>query len=152
MAQVAGRAGRRDKQGKVCIQAYDADHRIIKQVVDNNYLEMYKDEITERKQFQYPPFTRLIFINMKHKDSNILNGASARFAAMLRTQLGTRVLGPEQPLVSRIRNYYIKQLIIKSDKATAIQKVKAVLKQTITDFNTENTFKGVIIQIDVDPY
>ncbi|KIO75482.1 primosomal protein N' [Pedobacter lusitanus] len=152
LSQVAGRAGRRDKQGKVCIQAYDADHRIIKQVVDNNYLEMYNDEIAERKQFHYPPFTRLIFINMKHKDSNILNAASARFAAMLRVQLGTRVLGPEQPLVSRIRNYYIKQLIIKSDKTTAIQKVKAVLKQTITDFNAENTFKGVIIQIDVDPY
>lgn len=152
LAQVAGRAGRRDTQGKVCIQAYDDNHRIIKQVVDNNYLEMYNDEIAERHQFQYPPFTRLIFINVKHKDSNLLNAASARFAAMLRAQLGTRVLGPEQPLVSRIRNYYIKQLIIKSDKATAIQKVKAVLKQTITDFNTENTYKGVIIQIDVDPY
>ncbi|MGY0041391.1 replication restart helicase PriA [Pedobacter sp. NJ-S-72] len=152
LAQVAGRAGRRDKQGKVCIQAYDADHRIIKQVVDNNYLEMYNDEIAERKQFHYPPFTRLIFINIKHKDSNLLNAASARFASMLRVQLGSRVLGPEQPLVSRIRNYYIKQLIIKSDKATAIHKVKAVLKQTIADFNAENTFKGVIIQIDVDPY
>ncbi|QNK61461.1 primosomal protein N' [Pedobacter sp. PAMC26386] len=152
LAQVAGRAGRRDKRGKVCIQAYDADHRIIKQVVDNNYLEMYNDEIAERKQFHYPPFTRLIFINVKHKDSNLLNAASARFASMLRVQLGSRVLGPEQPLVSRIRNYYIKQLIIKSDKATAIHKVKAVLKQTIADFNAENTYKGVIIQIDVDPY
>jgi len=152
LAQVAGRAGRRNKQGKVCIQAYDDNHRIIKQVVDNNYLEMYNDEIAERRQFHYPPFTRLIFINVKHKDANLLNAASARFAAMLRAQLGNRVLGPEQPLVSRIRNYYIKQLIIKSDKTDAIQKVKAILKQTISDFNTEKTFKGVIIQIDVDPY
>ena len=152
LAQVAGRAGRRNKQGKVCIQAYDDNHRIIKQVVDNNYLEMYNDEIAERRQFHYPPFTRLIFINVKHKDANLLNAASARFAAMLRAQLGNRVLGPEQPLVSRIRNYYIKQLIIKSDKTDAIQKVKAILKQTISDFNTEKNFKGVIIQIDVDPY
>lgn len=152
LAQVAGRAGRRDKQGKVCIQAYDADHRIIKQVVDNNYLDMFNDEIAERRQFHYPPFTRLIFINVKHKDSNLLNAAAARFATLLRAQLGTRVLGPEQPLVSRIRNYYIKQLIIKSDKSTAIHKVKAALKQTIADFNGENTFKGIIIQIDVDPY
>jgi len=152
LAQVAGRAGRRNKQGKVCIQAYDDNHRIIKQVVDNNYLEMYNDEIAERRQFHYPPFTRLIFINVKHKDANLLNSASARFAALLRAQLGNRVLGPEQPLVSRIRNYYIKQLIIKSDKTDAIQKVKAILKQTISDFNTEKTFKGVIIQIDVDPY
>lgn len=152
LAQVAGRAGRRSQQGKVCIQAYDDKHRIIKQVVDNNYLEMYTDEIAERQEFQYPPFTRLIFINVKHKDSNVLNAASAHFAAMLRAQLGTRVLGPEQPLVSRIRNYYIKQIIIKSDKSTAIQKVKNILKQTITDFNTESTYKGVIMQIDVDPY
>jgi len=152
LAQVAGRAGRRDKQGKVCIQAYDDKHRIIKQVVDNNYVEMYNDEIAERLEFHYPPFTRLIFINVKHKDVNVLNGAAARFASMLGAQLGSRVLGPEQPLVSRIRNYYIRQIIIKSDKSTAIQKVKAILKQTIIDFNTENTFKGVIIQIDVDPY
>jgi len=152
LAQVAGRAGRRDKQGKVCIQAYDDDHRIIKQVVDNNYVEMYNDEIAERKQFHYPPFTRLIFINVKHKDANLLNAAANRFAAMLRAQLGTRVLGPEQPLVSRIRNYYIKQIIIKSEKTAAIQKVKAVLRQTILDFNSEKTYKGVIIQVDVDPY
>jgi primosomal protein N' (replication factor Y) len=152
LSQVAGRAGRRDKQGKVCIQAYDDDHRIIKQVVDNNYLEMYNDEIAERKQFHYPPFTRLIFINVKHKDANLLNAAAAHFATLLRAQLGTRVLGPEQPLVSRIRNYYIKQLIIKSDKTTAIQKVKTILKQTIIDFNSEKAYKGVIIQVDVDPY
>ena len=152
LAQVAGRAGRRDKQGKVCIQAYDDDHRIIKQVVENNYIAMYNDEIEERRQFHYPPFTRLIFINVKHKDSNLLNAASAHFAALLRSQLGNRVLGPEQPLVSRIRNYYIKQLIIKSDKADAIQKVKGVIKQTITDFNSEKAYKGIIIQVDVDPY
>lgn len=152
LAQVAGRAGRRSQQGKVCIQAYDDDHRIIKQVVDNNYLAMYTDEIAERQQFHYPPFTRLIFINVKHKDANVLNAAAARFADMLKVPLGNRVLGPEQPLVSRIRNYYIKQLIIKADKHTAIQKVKSILKQTITDFNAELLFKGVMMQIDVDPY
>jgi len=153
LAQVAGRAGRRDKQGKVCIQAYDDNHRIIKQVVENDYLGMYNDEIAERKQFMYPPFSRMIFLNIKHKDANLLNVAAMQFAAILRSQLGSnRVLGPEQPMVSRIRNYYIKQLIIKSDKSTAIQKVKAVLKQCITDFNSDARFKGVIIQIDVDPY
>ena len=152
LAQVAGRAGRRDRQGKVCIQAYDDDHRIIKQVVNNDYTAMYEDEIAERRQFHYPPFTRLIFINVKHKDASLLNAAAARFASLLRAQLGNRVLGPEQPLVSRIRNYYIKQIIIKSDKSTAIQKVKSVLKQTITDFNAEKPYKGVIIQVDVDPY
>ncbi len=152
LAQVSGRAGRRDKQGKVCIQAYDSGHRIIKQVISNNYLEMYNDELEERKQYNYPPFTRLIFINVKHKDANVLNTAAQYLANVLRSQLGNRILGPEQPLISRIRNYYIKQIVIKTEKNVAIQKVKIVLKDTIKDFNSQKDFKSVITQIDVDPY
>ncbi|WP_199140937.1 replication restart helicase PriA [Pedobacter sp. ASV12] len=152
LAQVAGRAGRRDKQGKVCIQAYDDSHRIIKQVMENNYLQMYADEMDERKQFNYPPFTRLIFINVKHKDAHVLQVASNQLASALRQQLGNRILGPEQPLVARIRNYYIKQIIIKIEKAAPVQKVKTILKDTIRDFNAQKDFKSVITQIDVDPY
>ncbi|RZK56547.1 MAG: primosomal protein N', partial [Pedobacter sp.] len=152
LSQVAGRAGRRDKQGKVCIQAYDDNHRIIKQVIASDYQQMYLDEMAERKQFNYPPFSRLIFINVKHKDANVLNVASLYLANALKAQLGTRVLGPEQPLVARIRNYYIKQIIIKTEKNAAIQKVKMVLKDTIKDFNSQKDFKSVITQIDVDPY
>jgi primosomal protein N' (replication factor Y) len=152
LAQVSGRAGRRDKQGKVDIQAYADDHRIIAQVVENKYEEMYEDEILERKQFNYPPFSKLIFLNVKHKDPDLLNFAAQKLANELRAQLGKRVLGPEQPLVSRIRNYYLKQIIIKSDKDTAVQKVKSLIKDTILNINTDPSFKGVIVQIDVDPY
>jgi len=152
LAQVSGRAGRREKQGKVCIQAYDDKHRIIKQVVENNYIEMYEDEIAERSQFNYPPFSRLIFISLRHKDADVLNAAAQQFAIKLRSSLGARVLGPEQPLVSRIRNYYIRQIIVKSDKHTAIHKVKALLKNEMTTFYAEKVFKGVLIQLDVDPY
>lgn len=152
LAQVAGRAGRRDKQGKVIIQAYDDNHRIINQVIDNKYLEMYNEELAERKQFNYPPFTRLIFINIKHKDADLLNVASQKFANILKGQLGGRVLGPEQPLVSRVRNYYIKQVIIKSDKNTSVQKVKSILKETILMFQSEKDYRAVNIQVDVDPY
>jgi primosomal protein N' (replication factor Y) len=152
LAQVAGRAGRRDKQGKVCIQAYNDTHRIIKQVIENDYLAMYNDELLERKQFNYPPFTRLIFINVKHKDSNVLNIAAQSLANTLKAQLGNRILGPEQPMVARIRNYYIKQIIIKTEKNAPIQKVKTILKDTIRHFNTQKDFKSVITQIDVDPY
>ncbi|MES2458620.1 MAG: primosomal protein N' [Bacteroidota bacterium] len=152
LAQVAGRAGRRDKQGKVIIQAYDDNHRIISQVIENKYLEMYTEELAERRQFHYPPFTRLIFINIKHKDADVLNVAAQRFAIMLRTQLGSRVLGPEQPLVSRVRNYYIKQVMVKSDKSTSIVKVKSILKEVILEFQTEKEFRSVTLQIDVDPY
>lgn len=152
LAQVAGRAGRRDKQGKVCIQAYADDHRIIKQVVENNYEQMYEDELEERRQFHYPPFSRLIFINVKHKDANVLNLAAQTLANSLRSKLGKRVLGPEQPLVSRVRNYYIKQIILKIERTAAMQKVKTVLLDTIRDFNTQKDFRSVITQIDVDPY
>ncbi|RYG07164.1 MAG: primosomal protein N', partial [Chitinophagaceae bacterium] len=152
LAQVAGRAGRRDKQGKVCIQAYADDHRIIKQVIANDYEQMYADELEERRQFNYPPFSRLIFINVKHKDANVLNVAAQTLAVNLRGQLGKRVLGPEQPLVARVRNYYIKQIILKIEKTANIQKVKAVLLDTIKDFNSQKDFRSVITQIDVDPY
>ena len=152
LAQVSGRAGRRNKQGKVVIQAYDDNHRIIRQVVSNDYEDMYANEIEERREFNYPPFSRLIFVNLKHKDANVLNRAANQLADALRQQLGNRVLGPEQPLVSRVRNYYLKQIIIKSDRNTAIQKVKSLLKETILAVNTDPNFKGVIVQIDVDPY
>ncbi len=152
LAQVAGRAGRRKKQGKVCIQAYADDHRIIKQVVANDYEQMYSDELAERKQFNYPPFSRLIFINVKHKDANVLHVGAQTLANSLKAQLGARVLGPEQPLVARIRNYYIKQIILKVERKAAIQKVKNVLLTTIKDFNMQKDFKSIITQIDVDPY
>lgn len=152
LAQVAGRAGRRDKQGLAIIQAYSDSHRIITQVLTNNYLEMYGDELEEREKYLYPPFTRLIFINVKHKDANVLNVAAQTLANALRAQLGHRILGPEQPLVARIRNYYLKQISIKVEKNAPIQKVKNVLKETITNFNTQKEFKSVVVQIDVDPY
>ncbi|WP_421943384.1 replication restart helicase PriA [Pedobacter sp.] len=152
LAQVAGRAGRRADQGNVCIQTYDADNRIIKQVVENDYQGMYNDEILEREKFLYPPFSRMIFLYVKHKDSMVLDKASLTLAQTLKAKFGPRVLGPEQPLVSRVRNLYIKQIIIKADKHTAINKVKAVLRETLTQFNATKDFKSVITQIDVDPY
>ncbi|PWS30122.1 replication restart helicase PriA [Pedobacter paludis] len=152
LAQVAGRAGRRADQGNVCIQTYDANNRIIKQVVNNDYIGMYNDEIEEREKFLYPPFTKMIFLSVKHKDAHVLDYAATTLANTLKGKFGKRVLGPEQPLVSRVRNLYIKQIIIKADKHTAIQKVKNALKETITEFNAVKEFKSVMIQIDVDPY
>ncbi|TDG35859.1 primosomal protein N' [Pedobacter changchengzhani] len=152
LAQVAGRAGRRADQGNVCIQTYDANNRIIKQVVENDYIGMYNDEILEREKFSYPPFSRMIFLYIKHKDANVLDRAALSLAKTLKAKFGARVLGPEQPLVSRVRNLYIKQIIIKADKNTAIPKVKIALKETLLEFNATKEFKSVYIQIDVDPY
>ncbi|WP_285009058.1 replication restart helicase PriA [Pedobacter faecalis] len=152
LAQVAGRAGRRDKQGKVIIQAYNDKHRVLNQVRENRYEEMYEDEMAERFQFNYPPFCRLIFVTIRHKDADVLNAASQHFAVMLRARLGNMVLGPEQPLVARVRNYYIKQVIIKIDKQTSISRTKTLLTEVLTEFQVDGKFKGILFQTDVDPY
>ena len=152
LVQVAGRSGRRDKQGKVCIQTYNKNHRIIKQVVENDYQAMYQNELAERQQYLYPPYARLIFLILKHKNADKLDIGANALANMLRQTLGSLILGPQQPPVARIRNYYIQQISIKAERNISIQKVKEILTETITNFNTETPFKGIIVQIDVDPY
>ena len=153
LAQVSGRAGRRGKQGKVVIQTYDPGHRVIKQVIENNYHDLYFTEMEERKSFKYPPFFRIINLDIKHKDPEILYNQSVYLANELRKQFGDRVIGPEAPLISRIRNYYIKSIMLKFEKdGLSINKVKAAMRDIITQFQTTKLSKGSIIQPDVDPY
>jgi primosomal protein N' (replication factor Y) len=153
MAQVAGRAGRRDQQGKVIIQAYDTQHRVLQQVLNNDYEQLFETELIERRNYQYPPMYRLINLDIKHKDQSKLNRIANHFALILKQQFGDRVLGPEAPLVSRIRNYYIQKILIKVEKeGVSVQKLKVALQQIIQKFETEAMAKGSIIQIDVDPY
>ncbi len=153
LSQVAGRAGRRDKQGKVIIQTYDAAHRIIKNVVDNDYKTMFTEELKERKIFKYPPFYRLIQIDVKHKDAAKLHNIANNFAATLKNTLKDKVLGPQVPLVGRIRNYYIQSIIIKIDRQNqSVPKIKEFLKEKINEFNLNKQNAGGILQVDVDPY
>lgn len=153
LTQVSGRAGRRGKQGKVVIQTYDPNHRVIKQVIDNDYHDLYMTEMTERKSFKYPPFYRIINLDIKHKNADILYNQAEYLATELRKNFGDRVIGPEVPLVSRIRNYYIKSVMLKFEKdGISINRVKTVLRDIITQFQTTKLSKGSIIQPDVDPY
>ena len=153
MAQVSGRSGRRDKQGKVIIQTYDTQHRVLQQVIANDYNGLFETELIERRNYQYPPLYRLISLDIKHKDPVKLNQIAEYFAKILHQQFGKRVLGPEAPLVSRIRSYYIQTVLIKVEKeGVSVQKVKSTLLDTIRKFETEALAKGSIIQIDVDPY
>ncbi len=153
LAQVAGRAGRRDKQGKVIIQAYDVKNRIIQQVVDNDFDGMFSDELAERRQFAYPPYTRIIQIDVKHKDFLKLQAIADYFAIELRKILGDKVLGPQIPLVGRIRTYYIQTIMIKVDRQTqSIVKVKDLLKLKIAAFYENKLNKGAFLSVDVDPY
>jgi len=153
LAQVSGRAGRRGKQGKVVIQTYDPAHRVIKQVIENNYTDLYFTEMEERRSFKYPPFYRIINLDIKHKDAEIVNNQAAYIAAELRKHFDDRVIGPEFPLVSRIRNYYIKTIMLKFEKdGISINKVKTIIRDVITQFQTTKLSKGSIVQPDVDPY
>jgi primosomal protein N' (replication factor Y) len=153
LAQVSGRAGRRGKQGKVVIQTYDPNHRVIKQVIANDYTDLYNVEMEERKAFKYPPFYRIIELNIKHKEPEKLYVQAEYIAKELRKHFGDRVIGPEFPLINRIRNYYIKSIMLKFEKDTvSITKVKAILQDVLLQFQTTKLSKGCIVQPDVDPY
>lgn len=153
LAQVSGRAGRRGKQGKVVIQTYDPDHRVIKQVIDNDYHDLYNNEISERKNFKYPPFYRMIQLDVKHKDPEKLFQQAEYLAAELRKHFGERVIGPEYPLISRIRNYYIKTIHLKFERdAVSLNKAKDAIRNIILQFQTTKLSTGSIVQPDVDPY
>lgn len=153
LSQVAGRAGRRDKIGKVVIQTYNPAHRVIEQVIKNDFEGLYRREIAERKTFLYPPLYRLIRLDIKHKDVMALSDIAYRLSLDLRATLGKRVLGPEEPLVSRIRNFYIRTIYIKVERnGISIARVKAFLKDTLLNMEANKSNKGVFVQVDVDPY
>ena len=153
LAQVSGRAGRRGKQGKVVIQTYDPNHRVIKQVIENNYTDLYFTEMEERRSFKYPPFYRIINLDVKHKNAEIVNNQAEYLATELRKHFGDRVIGPEFPLVGRIRNYYIKSIMLKFEKElVSVNKAKAIIRDVITQFQTTKLSKGSLVQPDVDPY
>lgn len=152
LAQVSGRAGRRGKQGKVVIQTYDPNHRVIRQVIQNDYKDLYLTEMEERKSFKYPPFYRIINIDVKHKNADILYNQAEYLATELRKNFGDRVIGPEPPLIARVRNYYIKSIMLKFERdADSIHKAKTIIRDTITQFMTTKLSKGSIVQPDVDP-
>ncbi|MCD4745344.1 MAG: primosomal protein N' [Bacteroidales bacterium] len=151
MAQVSGRAGRKNKRGKVIIQAFNPYHSVIRYVIDNDYSSMFQTQIAERKNFKYPPFYRLIQLKLKHKDYKLLNNAAGDLAKQLRGKFGNRILGPEYPIVSRIKNQYLKHILIKLERNISLSSMKLELKKQIDIFYTEQNYKSVRVLIDVDP-
>jgi primosomal protein N' (replication factor Y) len=151
MAQVAGRSGRKNKQGKVIIQTYKPDHEVIRDVVSNNFEQLYNNQMFERNKFQYPPYYRLIQISLLNKDYRLLNQAAKVLATQLHSCFPKSVLGPEYPLVSRIRNQYIKQILIKTGRNKSVSKVKEELQKQLDNFEGLKEYKKVRVKIDVDP-
>lgn len=150
LTQVSGRAGRKEKKGIVIIQSNNPAHPIIQNVVENEYEKMYTSQISERHHFAYPPFIKLIKISLRAKEEEEVNKRADELAALLRHQFPKRILGPEYPLISRIQNYYIKNIIIKIDKNTALKQNKELLQKLILTFDAK--YSKLRINIDVDPY
>lgn len=150
LQQVAGRAGRTKKRGKVLIQTYDPYHQILQQVSINNYSGMAVDQLEERRQYKYPPFYRLIKFTFRHKDYNRVNDAAAWYGLSLRTIFKENVLGPEFPPISRIRNQYNKNVILKIPQQQSLSKTKMAIRKISKTFASIKDFSGVRIVINVD--
>jgi primosomal protein N' (replication factor Y) len=151
LTQVAGRAGRRATQGKVLIQTNNPKQKILQQIIENDYEGLYQDEIKEREDFQYPPFTRIIKITLRHIDQPNAEKAAQALAQKLIEKLGTpRVLGPEKPLVERVRNQYLFEIMIKLEKTINLKGAKAFIAEQVQNIILSKDFKGVGIVVDVD--
>lgn len=151
LAQVAGRAGRKEKRGKVLIQTYRPDHWVIQKVMQNDYEALYKEEIIERRNFAYPPFVRLIEITLKHKDEQKLADAAKFLSQQLKKELDKRILGPEKPAVGKINNYYLRKIMVKLERNNAYNPRKELVKEKVTELKQHPEFKSVWVEMDVDP-
>ncbi len=152
MLQVSGRAGRTDVRGKVLIQTYNPYHNILQQVSTNNYLEMYNEQMNDRYNFKYPPIYRQIKITLKHKDYNSVEEASIWFAKSLRQVFSEHVLGPESPPISRIRNQFHKNILIKIPKKQSLSKTKEAIIKINNSFLSIKGFRSVKLIFNVDNF
>ena len=151
LAQVSGRAGRKNKQGKVIIQTSHPDNMIIEQVIRNDYEAMYREQLMEREQFKYPPFYRLIGIIMKHRGKADLDRISEELSVELRARFGQRVLGPEYPVINRIKALFIKIIWLKIEREASVVNAKRQMQEIINEVKSKTGNKNIIISVDVDP-
>ncbi len=150
LAQVSGRAGRKEVPGKVVIQSYQPEHPALKYVETNDFMAMYRSQIAERKEYHYPPITRLVKITLKHPDEKVVTAAAQALAVSLREAFPGMVLGPEAPLVSRIQNYYLEDFWIKLPKDNKLEQRKKQLLEITEAFKQNTAFKSVRVVINVD--
>jgi len=151
LEQVAGRAGRRNNSGIVAVQTYNVSHPIFSFLQAHDYKGFYNHEIEERRLFNYPPFTRLIYIYLKHRDQNVLDSLSATYSHRLRQLFGNRVFGPDQPSVARVQQLYIRRIMLKIEVDASMKKVKEIMRATIGEMHAAGTMKGAFVYYDVDP-
>ncbi len=152
MTQVAGRAGRKHKRGKVIIQAFDTSSPVLGEVLKGDFEAFFQRELEERRSFRYPPFFRLIKVTLKHKKPQTLNDATRLYDKVLKAKLGDWVIGPAMPYVSRVRSYYLMDFLIKLDRdARKIKFAKEVIAAATDYLQQQDGLSGVRVNVDVDP-
>ena len=152
LSQVAGRAGRKELRGKVLIQTYQPHHPIIQQVIDGNYGQMLEQQLKDRKEYHYPPYTRLIRIVVNHSDMETVKKASQWIANVLIQSQNGQVLGPVFPSIARVRNRYRMQILVKINSEQSRNQVKKVINKTLERFESISSFRSCKVNLDVDPY
>lgn len=152
LEQVAGRAGRKGKQGRVVIQTSSPTHPVFDFVKRHDYRAYFDAELDERRRYGYPPFTKIINIYLKHRDDTAVTEVSVRYTNLLHQVFGQRVMGPEAPLVARIQQLHIRQIVLKMENAASMRKVKNILRQCYEQLlQLDSRAKSTILYYDVDP-
>ncbi len=150
MTQVSGRSGRGEKRGKVVIQTYNPLHNIIQQVTNNDYQGMYKEQLYDRKIYNYPPFFRLVRLTLKHREFDKLKEGSTWLYQVLQQNLSTPVLGPEEPAIGRIRNEYIRTIMVKIPNETSLQSTKKTIRKVLNSFDLVSQYRTIKVTVNVD--
>ena len=151
LEQVSGRAGRRSKAGRVIVQTRQPEHHVIQYLKEHDFIGFYNHELEERRQFGYPPFTKLIYIFLRHKNEMTARECAEFLGKRLKSLLGNRVFGPQEPGVSRIKNMFIQRLMVKIEPSVSIKQIKEILQTEAVTLRTIPEYKSVEIYFDVDP-
>lgn len=152
MTQVSGRSGRSEKQGKVIIQTYNPNHNTIQQVTNNDYLGMYNEQLYDRQIYKYPPYFRIIKITLKHRDFDKLKEGAMWLYQVVSQNLNMPVLGPEEPGISRIRNEYIRTILVKIPQNISIGITKKTIQKILNSFESVATYRAIKVSLNVDFY
>lgn len=151
MAQVAGRAGRKNKRGRVVLQTKSMDHAIIPQVIANDFEGMVGGQLAERQLFHYPPYYRLVYVYLKNRNETLLDLMAQTMAGKLRAVFGNRVLGPDKPPVARVQTLFIRKIIVKIENNAPMARARELLVQVQKEMLAEDRFKSLMVYYDVDP-
>ena len=151
MAQVAGRAGRKDKRGRVILQTKSIDHPIIAQVMANDFEGMASGQLAERQMFRYPPYYRLVYVYLKHRDEALLDVMAHAMAERLRAVFADRVLGPDKPPVARVQTLFIRKIVVKIETTASLSRVRQWLVEVQREVQSDERFRSLLVYYDVDP-